>query len=101
MAKIVKKKRKRILRIERLAMALFIIAITAVLFSSLFIRTQKNYLTIQIEDLKAECSSLEEENAQLNIEINSLISADRVYEIAANNGLSQDTSSVISVIDGD
>ena len=101
MAKIVKKKKKRIIRIERVALVLLTVAIAGVLFSSLFVRTQKNYLTMQIEDLRAECESLEEENTQLNTEINELVSKDRVYEIATSSGLSQDSTNVINVTDGE
>lgn len=101
MAKIVKKKKKRVIRLESVAMVLFTIATVAVLFSSLFVRTQKNYLTMQIEDLRAECASLEEENTLLNSEINELISVDRIYEIATSSGLSQDTSNVINVTSGE
>ncbi len=101
MAKIVKKKKKRVIRLESVAMVLFAIATVSVLFSSLFVRTQKNYLTMQIEDLRAECASLEEENTLLNSEINELISVDRIYEIATSSGLSQDTSNVINVTSGE
>ncbi len=101
MAKIVKKRRKNRIRIETVAVVLFAVAISSVLFSSLFVRTQKNYLTMQIEDLRAECAELEEENTQLNVEINELVSKDRVYEIATSSGLTQDTANVINVTDGD
>ena len=102
MAKIVKRKvQKRKMRIEGVAFLLLAIALCSVLFSSLFIRTQKNHLTMQIEDINAECATLTEANDQLNVEIQNLISKDRVYEIASNNGLTQDDTTVINVSEGD
>ncbi len=101
MAKIVKKvHKKRRLKIEGLAVLLFSTAICGVLFTSLFVRAQKNSLIIQIEDIQAECTSLKEANHQLDIQIQNLVSKDRIYEIAANNGLSQNENNVINV-DGD
>lgn len=101
MAKIIKTAKKRKIKIEGLAFILLTFALCSVLFSSLFIKTQKNHLTMQIEDIKTECASLKEANSQLNIEIQNLVSKDRVYEIASDNGLSQDATNVISVTDGE
>lgn len=101
MAKIIKTAKKRKIKIEGLAFIFLTFALCSVLFSSLFIKTQKNHLTMQIEDIKTECASLKEANSQLNIEIQNLVSKDRVYEIASDNGLSQDATNVISVTDGE
>ncbi len=101
MAKIVKKTKKRRIKIEGIATLFLVFSLCSVLFSSLFIRTQKNHLTMQIEDIRSECATLKDANSQLNIEIQNLVSKDRVYEIASSNGLSQDTANVINVGNGD
>ena len=101
MAKIVKKTKKRKIKIEGIATLFLVFSLCSVLFSSLFIRTQKNHLTMKIEDIEAECATLKESNSQLSIEIQNLTSKDRVYEVASNDGLTQDTTNVVNIGSGE
>ena len=44
---------------------------------------------------------LELQNDAVNVEIAQLSSADRIYEIAANNGLTRNSGNVISITNGE
>ena len=56
---------------------------------------------MKIEDIEAECATLKESNSQLSIEIQNLVSKDRVYEVASNDGLTQDTTNVVNIGSGE
>ena len=100
MAKIVRKKRRR-LKIEGLATLVFVFAIFASLVSSLFIRSINNSLTMKIEDMNKETAALKLENDKINLEIQNLISKDRVYDIATEAGLTQNQDNVVNVVKGE
>ncbi len=101
MAKIIKKRRIKRIKTEGIAVIVFAIALTASLFSSLFLRTINNSLVMKIEDINRETTALKTENNKLNLEIQNLISKDRVYEIATEAGLSQNQNNVINVVSGE
>lgn len=101
MAKIIKKRRIKRMKIEGFAVIIFVIALSAYLFTSLFVRTINNSLVMKIEDINRETSELKMENDKLNLEIQNLISKDRVYDIATAAGLSQNQNNVINVVSGE
>ena len=81
------KKKRKIDRLFRRALTLFIFAIVLTIGSRLFIRQEANALTIQIQSTQREISLIEEENERLKMDIQTLSSRDRIYEIAKANGL--------------
>lgn len=96
MAKIMKKKRRR-LKIENVAIALFTFSFIVMLFSSLFIGTMNTSLTIEIQNMNNRISELKADNQKLNIEIQTLQNKDRVYAIAKDAALDQNQNNVISL----
>ena len=56
---------------------------------------------MKIEDIEKETANLITENDKLNLEIQNLISKDRVYDIATNGGLEQNQDNVINVVKGE
>lgn len=100
MAKIIRKQKRR-MKFEGFALLFLVFALTAALFSTLFIRTINNSLIMKIEDIEKETASLITENDKLNLEIQNLISKDRVYDIATNGGLEQNQDNVINVVRGE
>lgn len=81
------KKKRKIDRLFRRALALFIFAIVLTIGSRLFIKQEIIALTIQIQSTQREISLIEEENKQLEMDIQTLSSKERIYEIAKANGL--------------
>ena len=94
------RKKKRIV-IKNFAIVLFGFSVCLQIASSLFIRNINNSLTMKIEDCNSEASALKTTNEQLSIEIQGLVSKDRVYEIATAAGLSQNSDNVNNVIRGE
>ena len=92
---------KRRMKFEGFALLFLVFALTAALFSTLFIRTMNNSLIMKIEDIEKETANLITENDKLNLEIQNLISKDRVYDIATNGGLEQNQDNVINVVKGE
>ena len=81
------KKKRKVDRLFRRALTLFIFAIVLTIGSRLFIRQENIALTIQIQSTQREISLIEEENKQLEMDIQTLSSKERIYEIAKANGL--------------
>ena len=98
MAKIVKKKRRR-LSFNGIAIVLFTIALISWLLTSLLVNTVNTSLTMKIQTMNEELAQLRSENQTLNYEIQSLENKDRVFEIAQAANLDQLTDNIISVGD--
>lgn len=97
MARLVKKKKKRLTNVG-LSLTICIVCGILYLFSSLLINTNNASLSIKIQSMNDELASLRTENQTLNYEIQSLSNKDRVYEIAAAANLNQVQDNIISVI---
>ncbi|MBR3228302.1 MAG: hypothetical protein IKF68_07135 [Erysipelotrichaceae bacterium] len=96
MAKLRRRKRK-ISLLNRFAVIAFSLALIAFFISSLFIATYNTSLTIEIQKMNNEISSLKAENERLNIAIAGLENKDRVYVIAQDAGLMQNQDNVVSI----
>ena len=98
MAKIVKKKRRR-LSFNGIAIVLFTIALISWLLTSLLVNTVNTSLTMKIQTMNEELAQLKSENQTLNYEIQSLENKDRVFEVAQAADLDQLADNIISVGD--
>ena len=100
MARIVKvKKEKR--GVNKFAKFLFVFALFASLFSNLVIKNVNNSLTIQLENTTRQSVKLKQDNATLTLEIQGLVSKDRVYDVAKEAGLVRQDSNVKNVVRGE
>ncbi len=98
MAKIVKKKRRR-LSFNGVAIVLFTVALISWLLTSLLVNTVNTSLTMKIQTMNEELAQLRSENQTLNYEIQSLENKDRVFEVAQAADLDQLADNIISVGD--
>ena len=96
MAKIVKKKRRR-LSFNGFAIILFSFSLLAWLASSLLVNTLNARLTMKIQTMNEELTVLKSQNQSLTYEISNLESKDRVYAAAAAANLDQVSDNIISV----
>ena len=96
MAKIVKKKRRR-LSFNGFAIILFSFSLLAWLASSLLVNTLNARLTMKIQTMNEELTVLKSQNQSLTYEISNLKSKDRVYAAAAAADLDQVSDNIISV----
>ncbi|MBQ9425312.1 MAG: hypothetical protein IJU42_05155 [Erysipelotrichaceae bacterium] len=96
MAKIVKKKRRR-LSFNGFAIILFSFSLLAWLASSLLVNTLNARLTMKIQTMNEELTVLKSQNQSLTYEISNLESKDRVYAAAAAADLDQVSDNIISV----
>lgn len=101
MARIIKTKKKHQSRLYAIACGLFFCAMAACMIKTLFLNTIANGITVDIENINREVAVLESQNDALNLEIQNLMSKDRVYDIATEAGLSQNQNNVISVVEGE
>ena len=98
MAKIVKKKRRR-LSFNGIAIIFFSLAVISWLITSLLVNTLNTSLTMKIQKMREEAEMLKSINQTLNYEIQSLENKDRVYAVAQAAQLDQVTENIISVGD--
>lgn len=98
MAKIIRK--KRTLRIERVAMALFVVACGLSLASSLFLRSFNNSLSMQVQKIESEIAALETENEAAQVAIQNLSTKDRVLSLATEEGLAMNSVNVVTIAGG-
>ena len=96
MAKIVKKKRRR-LSLNGFAIILFTFALFAWLASSLLVNTMNAKLMMKIQTMNEELSVLKSQNQTLSFEISNLESKDRIYAAASAADLDQLSANIISV----
>ena len=100
MAKIVKKKRRR-LNLNGIAVLAFSLSLIAWLISSLLINTINTSLIMKIQSMNDELTALKSENQTLNYEIQSLENKDRIYEVAQAQSLNQVAENIISIGSGE
>ena len=98
MAKIIRK--KRTLRIERVAVALFVLACGLSLASSLFLRSFNNSLSMQVQKIESEIAALETENEAAQVAIQNLSTKDRVLSVATEEGLTINSVNVVTIAVG-
>ena len=98
MAKIIRK--KRVLRIERVAVVLFVFACGLSLASSLFLRSYNNSLSMQVQRLESQIAALETENEAAQVAIQNLSTKDRVLSMATEEGLTMNSVNVVTIATG-
>lgn len=96
MAKIVKKKRRK-LNITGVAVVMFTLSLLSWLVTSLFVNTANAALTVKIQQMNEEVETLRSENQTLSYTIQSLENKDRVFEVASAADLAQFSDNIISV----
>ena len=96
MAKIVKRKRRR-LSFHGFAIVLFTLSLVAWLASSLLVNTMNAKLTMKIQTMNEELAVLKTQNQTLSFEISNLENKDRVFAAATAANLDQVSDNIISV----
>ncbi|MBO4358645.1 MAG: hypothetical protein IKX97_03880 [Erysipelotrichaceae bacterium] len=96
MARIVRRKRRK-LNLSGLATVLFTFSLIAQLATSLLVNTINTSLAMRIQAMNEEIAILKTENQNLTYEINTLENKDRIYEIAEQANLYQDSDNIIAV----
>ena len=96
MAKIVKRKRRR-LSFHGFAIVLFSLSLVAWLASSLLVNTMNAKLTMKIQTMNEELAVLKTQNQTLSFEISNLENKDRVFAAATAANLDQVRDNIISV----
>lgn len=99
MAKLVKKKRRRLSFVSKCSLFLTFMLLVW-LGESIVIGSRNTNLTIEIQNMTSEVNALKADNQSLSIEIQSLQNKDRIYTMAADAGLEQIQSNIISVNKG-
>ena len=101
MVKITKKKKRRTFRLGRFTLVVFSICVGLYLAASLFLRSYNNSLSTRIQEIETQIAAIELQNDAVRVEISQLSSADRVDEIAANNGLTNNQDNVVTITESD
>lgn len=96
MAKIVKRKRRR-LSLNGIAIIAFSLSLLCWLASSLIVNTINASLAMKIQSMNEELAILKNQNQSLTYEISNLGNKDRVYAAAAAANLNQVTENIISI----
>ncbi len=96
MARIVKRKRRR-LNLNGLAVVIFTFSLIVWLTTSLLVNTINTSLAMKIQAMNEEIEILKNENQNLTYEINTLENKDRIYEIAQQADMYQDSDNIIAV----
>ncbi len=90
-------KRKRVIKIERVAIAVFVFSVLLSMLSSVFLAAYNNELTVSIQNLENEVLNYQSENELYEIAVQNLSSKDRVMDIAEMEGLALNQSNVITI----
>ena len=103
MAKAVKQKKKKKLKLLNFSVVFFMLSAILYLGSTLFLRTYNNSLSSKKQEIEAKISELKVANGALAVEVNTLNNRERVNTIAADKGLSLDQNNIITITktDGD
>ncbi|MBP3868092.1 MAG: hypothetical protein J6D38_03175 [Solobacterium sp.] len=103
MAKAVKQKKKKKLKLLNFSVVFFMLSAILYLGSTLFLRTYNNSLSSKKQEIEAKISELKVANDALAVEVNTLNNRERVNTIAADRGLSLDQNNIITITktDGD
>ena len=97
MVKIVKKK-KRKLRLEGIITAVFMVSVLMFLFSATILRAHNVSLTKQSTLIERKNDKLQNDVANLEVEVKQLDNRDRILEIAKAQGLTVNQNSIVSVV---
>ena len=95
-----KKKVKRRVRWDHLAVIIFMLTGAAFLACSLFLRSYNNNLSAQKQEIESQISVLETQNAAIRVDINTLSTSERVTRMTASSGLKMDQNNIITIYTG-
>ena len=97
--KIVKKRKK--LRIERLAILMLTLSAVLALATSLFLRSYNNALTMKVQRAENQIAALKIENDAYRVAIQDLSNKERVLSIAEMEGLAMNQGNVVTISQGE
>lgn len=97
MAKIVRKKKKKSLKLVQFTVTFFAFSVFLYLASALFLRTYNNSLSAKKQVIEAQIADVQVQNDALRVVIQTLSTRDRVDNIADENGLRMDQDSIITI----
>ncbi len=101
MGRIVKsRKKRRKIDLLHVAEALFTLSLILLLATSLLINTMNTSLAMRIQAMQEEVDALKLENQSLRYDINTLQNKERVYALAEEADLYQDSDNIIAVTGG-
>ena len=92
---------KRKLALERISVLIFSTSVFMFLLSSIFLRNYNNSLTIEIQRNNKEIETIVSENDNIKVNIQTLSTKDRIYEIANESGLDINQENIISIYNGE
>lgn len=99
MVKIVKKKKIKKSKAVDLCTGILLVSILLFLTSMLFLKALNYNLSIEEGVLSKEIIKLNNDVANLELEVKSLDTRERILQIAQENGLEVDQTSIVSVIE--
>lgn len=94
-----RKKRRRI-NLLHVAEALFTVSLILWLAASLLVNTVNTSLAMKIQAMQEEVDALKLENQSLRYDINTLQNKERIYALAEEADLYQDSDNIIAVTGG-
>ncbi len=101
MGRIVKsRKKRRKIHLLHVAEALFSLSLILWLATSLLVNTINTSLAMKIQAMQEEADALKLENQSLRYDINTLQNKERVYALAQEADLYQDSDNIIAVTGG-
>ncbi|MBR4461771.1 MAG: hypothetical protein IKS51_04245 [Erysipelotrichaceae bacterium] len=101
MGRIVKsRKKKRRINFLHVAEALFTVSLILWLATSLLVNTMNTSLAMKIQAMQEEVDALKLENQSLRYDINTLQNKERIYALAQEADLYQDSDNIIAVTGG-
>ena len=98
-----KKRRRRIkrnIRWDRLAVIMFVLTGAAYLACSLFLRSYNNNLSTKKQVIESQIAALETQNAAIKVDINTLSTSERVMRMTESSGLKMDQNNIITIYTG-
>ena len=101
MAKIVKVKKKRSMRLQVFTLLFFSVSLVMYLCSSLFLRSINNSLSTQKQQIETQIAALKVKNDAVKVAIQSLSNRERVVSIATDAGLSMNQSNIVTITKGE
>ena len=101
MAKIVKVKKKRSMRLQVFTLLFFSVSLVMYLCSSLFLRSINNSLSTQKQQIETQIAALKVENDAVKVAIQGLSNREIVVSIATDAGLSMNQSNIVTITKGE
>ena len=90
-------KKQRRIKYNRVVSLVTFLSFTLYLFTCLFLQSYNNDLSMQLQSIKGDITTIKDNNNSLKINIQSLSSNNRVQDIAGEAGLSLNQNNIISI----